>query len=133
VLDGSDRLDIRRPFQWGILIIADPRASALPELVGGEAVVASDSAVIVGVRHAQDVDDLDDTDFEVAVSCAPGPVERGSALAFDGVLTVQSGRLDVGDANHWDALLVSPGRWRIQIETDPAEHPERLTVWLTPA
>jgi hypothetical protein len=65
----------------------------------------------------------------VELRCALG---SGDAEGIDIVISVPSGRMIVGDANHFDVLWLKPSRWRLHIEVEPDDMPERVAVWLTP-
>lgn len=128
---------IRRPFGWGVLTLLDTEAGGeWPELRPGARYAAGPSVLCLVVRHAQDVDaDLEareDDDlispFEVEVRCRvdalpPSPVDLVVELACP------SGRLEVGDADRWDALELPPGRWTVSVRAEPPGAPERVDIW----
>lgn len=121
-------LHISRAFHWGIVILGDAEMMDIPRAISAR-MTASDSAAVVVVRHAQDVR-LGEDEFTVEVCVKAGRSELAE-LAFDGVLQVRSGRLEVGDADQWDAFGVAPGSVRLQISASPAESPEAVQVWVT--
>jgi hypothetical protein len=135
--ESEGRLEFRRPFQWGILLVGDPESKDIPEL-GRDGATASNSALVgVPVRHAQDVefsggDDEEIPPFLVSVSCSAG-VAHGQELSFDGVISLPSGLMSIGDADREETLALTPGTYRLQIEGDPGDHPERVHVWYSPA
>jgi hypothetical protein len=51
--DSLPELDVQRSFGWGFVLIADSRASDIPDHFGDDIVVATSTAVAVLVRHAQ--------------------------------------------------------------------------------
>ncbi len=131
-------LAVRRPFQWGILILADPTASGVrwPELVRGAAFAATPSCVVTVVRHAQDTDSdptlaPDDVvpPFEVSVRCWVNR-QQTTETSFDGLLELPSGSLQLGDADRWDKITMPSDVWPIQIATFPPDHPEQVDIWL---
>lgn len=110
--------------------MGDAEWADLPSRVGDEPVIASPSVVVVVVRHASDVDHLDDGEFKVGLQVRSGA--EAVMPCFEGTILLGSGRLSIGDVDHEDVLPVAPGRYRLQIETAPADHPEHVTIWLTP-
>ena len=89
------------------------------------------------VRHAQDVDlsggdDDEIPPFVVSVRFLPG-IAQGQELSFDGVMSLLSGLMSVGDADREEVLALTPGTYRLQVEVDPDDHPERFRVWYSPA
>lgn len=132
VTDSAGSLNTTRAFEWGIVLVGDSESTDIPALDRDAAIRSSDTAVVVAVRHAQDIANSDEGQFLVEVSCVSGLAGRDD-LAFDGHVLVSSGRLSIGDADHQDMLLVPPGRWRLQIATGPSAHSERVAVWFSPA
>jgi hypothetical protein len=132
VSSSYDSFHTVRAFAWGIVIIGDADTQEILSPERDTAIVSSDSAVVMLVRHAQDVVDPDDEELLVEVHCTAGSTGRDD-LTFDGDILVSSGRLSIGDADHEDTLIVAPGPWRLQIAAEPIEHPERVTVWFSPA
>ena len=136
--DGSNRrFRVDRPFSWGILLIGDSASHDVPASESG-VVVATRTVVAVGVRHAQDVDfesadeEQEVSQFSVTVEVRLGQV-ADTAVQFDSVIEVPSGRITVGDADRDESLLVTPGRWRIQLALTPEDQPEQVDVWITNA
>lgn len=121
-----------RAFAWGIVIIGDADTREFPSLDRDNVIVSSDSAIVVPVRHAQDVANPDDSEFLVELECTEGSTGRDD-VSFDGSILIRSGRLSIGDADHEDTMIVTPGRWRVQVDTQPIEHPEHVSVWFSPA
>jgi hypothetical protein len=122
---GFADLTITRPFAWGMLVIGDAEDRAL-RFDGNGTVSATEFSVIVRVRHAQDVDDLDDDPFAVTVR-----VESTAKVGGESVeIAVPSGELFVGDGESFEAISVEPGLWRVEVEVEPADSPERVTVRL---
>jgi hypothetical protein len=97
----------------------------LPQSLEGRSMASGESSVVVSVRHAQDIEGDADDHFEVRVRCLRGPADEAE-LSFDSSISVPSGRLSLGDAEEQAILAVSPGRWRIQVLTIPADHPEQV-------
>ncbi len=135
--EAEGRLEFRRPFQWGILLIGDPETKDIPELGRDRATASNSALVVVPVRHAEDVefsggDDEEIAPFVVSVCCSPG-VAQDQELSFDGVISLPSGLMSIGDADREEVLALAPGTYRVQIEVDPSDHPERVHVWYSPA
>ncbi len=107
---------IRRPFHWGIVVVAvEPPTGDIPAVVGDTLVVANAHSLIILVRHAQDIESLDgEYDFaeaEVTVRQMVGPMSSPASgrVVYEGVLDVPSGRLSVGDADDWVILPAHHG------------------------
>jgi hypothetical protein len=132
------RFRVHRPFVWGILLIGDSASPGVPATEPGVAVVATRTVVAIGVRHAQDVDfePADDgqevPQFSVTVEVRLGQLAE-TAVHFDDVIEVPSGRITVGDADREQSLLVTPGPWRIQLALTPEDQAEKVDVWITKA
>lgn len=120
-------LAIKRSFNWGILMLSDGDSKDVPEFDHGSTFATTPHALVVAVRHAQDVDyealDLGSDDVippaEVSVRVAPGGPENAD---FSCVLDLPSGRLRVGDADHEDAVMVPPGRYSFAVTLDDIDH-----------
>lgn len=133
----ESRLELHRPFHWGVLLIGDPETADIPERGPEGAIVSSGAVVVVPVRHAQDVefsgrDDEEIPPFVVSVCCLRG-VAQSQELSFDGVVDLPSGLMSIGDADTEEILTLTPGTYRLQIEVHPSDHPERVHVWYSPA
>lgn len=131
------RLEFHRPFHWGIVVVGDRESTDIPEIRPDELVASSASEVVVPVRHAQDVEVVGRQDeeipfFEVSVSCSPGVVE-GQELRFDGIVTLPSGVLSIGDADDEALVPLTPGLHRLQIAVEPRDHSERVHIWYSSA
>jgi hypothetical protein len=129
-----DDVQLKRPFEWGLLLLLDREAPEGPQLT--DAVVsASPSALGVKVLHAQDVDlgGFEPGDVvppaEVRVRIHVGDRPTSETL-FSGSIDIPSGVLIVGDAEHEEALEVGPGRWSVQVDCSPADFAEDVQVWL---
>jgi hypothetical protein len=129
---------IQRAFGWGVLMLSDRGTQLIPEASADSSISSTDEAVAVSVRHAQDVNiAFDDIDryarvplAEVEVNLSIGPVTQAET-DFDQTMSVPSGFLAVGDADHEDVVEVGPGRWRVQVACTPSEHADRVDVWLS--
>lgn len=122
-------LTATRSFAWGVLIVGDAERHDIPSLEPSNPIAVAVSAVVVRVRHAQDVTDIDDSEFLVDVRVA---ADSGDHDGVEAIVAVPSGRLSVGDASIADVVNLRPGRWRLRIEVEPDDLPERVTVWLSP-
>lgn len=132
---------LHRAFHWGLLTIADAPATELGDVDPDRAVTWAADHVHVLVRHADDVDPdvlagLADDD-EVPEALVAVTVHRPGTVAddaeHDGVVDVASGRLTVGDADDEHVIALPPGRWRVQVQASPADQPQHVEVWLSPA
>jgi hypothetical protein len=131
-------LELSRPFEWGIVLLCDDRATNdWPSLERGAAFAASRSALEIVVRHAQDTDadlsSLDPSDpvppFNVLVRCWVG-TDPSSHASIESILTMSSCRMVIGDAERWDAIDLAPGEWTVCVATAPADHAEEVSIWL---
>jgi hypothetical protein len=122
-------LTATRSFAWGVLVVGDAESHDIPPLEPLKTIAATDSTVVIRVRHAQDVTDIDDSEFLVNVRVA---ADSGHGEGVEATVAVPSGRLSVGDANAADIVNLRPGRWRLRIEVEPDDVPERVAVWLSP-
>ena len=129
------KLRIRRSFNWGVLMLSDAGTEGVPELGRGSTFATTPHALVVAVRHAQDVDfealDLAATDVvppaEVTLRGGPGRHEV-EAEDFTCVLDLPSGELRVGDAEHEDSVSVPPGRYVLSVALDHIDHAEEVDV-----
>lgn len=122
-----EKLLTKRSFAWGVLIVGDAESNDIPTLLGRATVASTTTTLALAVRHAQDVDDVDQSEFLVEVRCALG---AGDADCIRESIAVPSGRLAVGDADHADVVSVRPGLVHLCIDVEPEDVPERVTVWL---
>lgn len=128
-----------RPFHWGVIMVTDEGEEEVPEDIGTATVAVSESALSIRVRHAQDIeipDDLDGDDLapvaEVVVTVRIGSV-AATATRFDHTIATPSRRVSVGDADDERVFTLDGDRTRVQIDLDPLEHAERVTIWLAEA
>jgi hypothetical protein len=131
---------IRRPFHWGIVVIAPDGNAQIPEVASDTLVSSNGQGLVILVRHAQDVESFDgDFDWAEAEITVRLLVEPQAATpdreVFRGVINVPDGRLAVGDADgdvivpaHHGANLVV-----VTIEpSQPALSPDVVQVDLLP-
>lgn len=118
-------------------MLSDSKTRDIPPL-GASPFAHTPTALVVRVRHAQDVEfDGDDPDevlplCSVAVEVHAGePADAG--VDFEGVLQLSSGVLAVGDADGEESFGLSPAAYRVQVRLDHPEYAEHVKVWLTPA
>ena len=117
---------VRRPFNWGIVIIAaDDWAGDLPEVARDALVAANESAVIIGVRHAQDSGEFDGeflklAEAEVVVRRLDGSASSGESRRelFRTVITVPTGRVTVGDADEQVVVSAHRGANAVLVSVD---------------
>lgn len=131
--DDAGPLLIKRSFNWGILMFSDAGSSDVPELGRDSTFASTSHALVVAVRHAQDVDfealDLGPHDVippaEVSVRVGPGGHDVED---FSCVLDLPSGELRVGDAEYEDSVTMSPGRYSFSVALDQVDHAEWVDI-----
>lgn len=137
---------IRRPFHWGIVIVADADSrESLPDVNPQQPVTGNDVGVIALVRHAQDVEsfegDYDFAEAEVTVrllSAADKTDMCSRREIYRGRLVAAKGRLSVGDADE-DVVISAhqgPNDVVVTVDGNVSEgdlSPEAIRVDLLPA
>ena len=94
---------LTRPWHWGIAIASAP-AAQIPD-VSDSLVAASADALVVKVRHTQDVElevfegDSDWATATVRVRSLTALEEVDGLVHYDGTLHLPDGRLAIGDAD----------------------------------
>lgn len=135
--DAGPRLAFKRAFAWGILLVSDSQTKAIPELDHQSVVTASEEALAIVVHHAADVpfDDLPPDEIvpqaEVAVRIYVDRPEP-SAPSFEAAVSVPSGTLTVGDADHEESLDIGAGRWHVHVVCTPWDDADEVVLWLLP-
>jgi hypothetical protein len=126
---------IKRPFGWGVVVVLDRNAQAVPEIDCDSIITATADGLVILVHHAQDVeldgfhedDVIPLAEVEVRVHVgqrAPNPVD------FTGSVSVASGTLAIGDADEEVPLSVGPGPWEVQVACTPRDHADEVEIWL---
>jgi hypothetical protein len=138
--DEEPVLDVKRPFGWGLVIVAnDGPSDDWPVFPKGALFASSPSCLMIAVRHAQDIEDdsgiRSPSDaaplFVVRVTCwIGGPPPTVSMTA---PLDISAGRVSVGDADREDLFELDAGVWIAAVVTEPAHYPESVDIWLTKA
>jgi hypothetical protein len=114
---------IRRPFHWGIVVVADSESGgSIPDVDPETAVSSNEHGIVILMRHAQDIDS-----FEGEIEWAEAEVlvrllaqletqSDGRREVFRGRLATPSGRISIGDADGdvvhpahkgWNKVIVS--------------------------
>lgn len=135
ILGGVDtRCSVKRPFNWGVVLLCDRATSAIPESLNADGVGRTPTCLALSVRHAQDVEgpstgpDAELPPFDVLIEVGLGePDER---YAIEHGITVASGALTVGDADAHEEFPLRPGRYRLYVAREPDKNAERLRVWI---
>ena len=124
----SDSTTIRRPFHWGIVVVADAEGSQpYPEVEPTQPVTADQNAVIVTVRHAQDVElasgdqkiPLAEVEVQVLLHTEEVPAQDDRRELYRGTLELPSGRVYVGDADEQVEFTAPDGRAEIVVTVGP--------------
>jgi hypothetical protein len=95
---------LSRPWHWGIAVVSTPQA-AVPETLDDSLVTATSEALVIKVRHAQDIEaevfegDLDWATATLRVRHVAEFDILAEPPAYDGVLRLPDGRLSIGDAD----------------------------------
>lgn len=136
---------IRRPFHWGIVIIADAESGSLiPDVDPEKAVSSNEHGIVALIRHAQDIDSFEgefdwaEAQVLVRLLTQPEPPSTDRREVFRGRLMIASGRISVGDA---DGEVVHPAHegWNELIVTVASDvavsdlSPEELRIDHIPA
>lgn len=114
---------IRRPFHWGIVIVADHESGGqIPDVDPTNLVSSNDHGIVASIRHAQDVDsfagEFDWAEAEVVVRLLPHEERLATTRreVFRGAILVPGGRISIGDADSdvihaahrgWNQLIVT--------------------------
>lgn len=116
-----------------------PGASA-PDVLEGAVVTASEHALVLRVRHAQDIDaavfegDWDWAIASVRLRRVDDFEESQAALAFEGVISSSGGRLVLGDADSEVTVndLTDITRVRVFVVEDANDSATEIHIELAP-
>ena len=125
----GDLIQISRRFNWGILILSNSSTKDLPELDSGP-VAATPTSIVIRVRHAQDIT-RDEEPAAVGVVVRAGHMTQGEP-DFEAGLDVTVGELTVGDAESEETIVLSSGRYMVQIQLDHPDFAQDVQIWLSP-
>lgn len=123
-------LEIRRSFHWGVLVAHDASSTEMPSSVGATGIEATDTALAIRVRHAQDVD-LSGDPFVVSVVLGLGTAP--SQPTVECVMDIPSGTVEIGDADRSDRFHLTSGLWTVAVQLLPFDHPEAVALWFSPS
>jgi hypothetical protein len=134
-MEALHTIAVTRPWHWGVAILSDPSLSGeIPEVEPEARVSANGMGVVVLVRHAHDVESLDDDEAEATValrrwSAAP-EIEVNRTVLFEGQLATPTGRLGLGDADEEVVMTgLSPATTlRVLSPSDDLDSPDQ--VWI---
>ena len=103
---------IRRPFHWGIVIVASPEEGGeIPDVQPEQAVTGDEHGLIALVRHAQDIESFDgeiewaEAEVVVRLLSEEEPASRDRRQVYRGTIRTPTGKVAVGDA---DGEVVHP-------------------------
>ena len=105
---------VTRAWHWGVALIGDlSNIDGYPDYDGSAQVAATESVLIIPVRHVQDTDDLDgfaecSIDVRDFVDVAP-PSDDARQVLFEGRLAVPRHSLEIGDADGQVSLSLVGG------------------------
>lgn len=95
---------LSRPWHWGIAIVSTPSA-VVPETLSQSLVTATPDALVIKVRHAQDIDaevfegDWDWATATIRVRSLTDFEDTAEPPIYEGVLRLTNGQLAIGDAD----------------------------------
>jgi hypothetical protein len=131
---------IRRPWQWGMAVVTSPgQGEDFREIEPGRVCSSTPGALVIMVRHAQDVDDFELGFAEATVSIALHENEvapnEGHHAVCGGVLSTPEGTLSVGDADMEVVIPAHKGmtHFLVSVEGPGDFSPESVRVELWPS
>ena len=95
---------LSRPWHWGIAIVSATGA-AVPESLEESLVTATSEALVIKVRHAQDIEadrfegEWDWATATIRVRSLTNFEDLDEPVAYEGVLRLPEGRMAIGDAD----------------------------------
>jgi hypothetical protein len=130
---------LTRPWHWGIAIVSAVGAE-VPESLSGVFATTSQDALVLRVRHAQDIDA---EVFEGNWDWATATLRVRSLTDFDaddapvhqGVLRLPGGRLMIGDADSEVTVndLNENTRIRVYLDAEDGQGPTAIRIDLAPS
>lgn len=132
-------VSLTRPWHWGIAIIG-ARGAAIPDSLSDSFVAASPGALVLKVRHAQDIEaEVFEGDWDWAVATidvryAADFASTQDPIVFDGSLHLPDGVLAIGDADSEVTVndLGSLVRVRVVMLNGDASTLDRARIELAP-
>ncbi|MGH8892474.1 MAG: hypothetical protein ACRDWY_04085 [Actinomycetes bacterium] len=126
---------LTRPWHWGIAVVSSPKAE-VPDVVGDSPVVVGTDAIVIKVRHAQDVElEVFEGDWDWATATIHlrsltemQPTNR--VVVHEGILTLPDGRLAVGDADGEIVVNDLSSQTRVRVEADEVTAFGLPEVWI---
>jgi hypothetical protein len=130
---------VSRPWHWGIAIVSTPGAE-VPHSLDESLVTATPEAIVIKVRHAQDVDvDMFEGDWDwatatVRVRSLAELEDTVEPVAYQGLLRLTNGQLVIGDADSEVTLndLDTLTRVRVAATGASSSHPTDIRIDLAP-
>lgn len=125
-------ITITRPWHWGIVIVGAPGAD-VPEVHEGARAVIGENAVVLFVRHAEQIDaptfegDWDWATATVAVRLLAEPEAIDREIVVDVVVSTPTAAISVGDADGETIVAAHEVRTRLIVSAsagapEPYEH-----------
>lgn len=122
------RLQRVRAYNWGAIYAFDADEGDFDGLDGDGPVWRTPHWITIRVLHARTVDP-GDADVEMTLVVHDEPADTA---AYDEIIDLPSGVLNIGDANADDDVELHPGRWRIQVDLDLPEEARKVQIRLSP-
>jgi hypothetical protein len=122
-------LSIKRPSNWGVVLVMDADTSDIPRELGRSGAGRSRTCLAFQVRHAQD-HDIGHNPFEVCIDVRLGRPDR--TVELEHRIEVPSGTVTIGDAEGEERVDISGSSCLVSVELDDAQHAEHVVVWLAP-
>jgi hypothetical protein len=126
---------LTRPWHWGIAVVSSPKA-VLPDVVGDSPVVVGTKALVIKVRHAQDVEvevfegDYDWATATIHVRSLTELQPTNRVIVHEGTLNLPDGRLAVGDADGEIVVADLSPQTRVRVEADEVTTFGLPEVWI---
>lgn len=133
-------LTLSRPWHWGIAIVS-ARGAPFPETLDESLVTATADALVIKVRHAQDIEaDVFEGDWDWATATlrvrhVPQLEDDAESVIHEGTLSLPDGCLTIGDADGQVTIGGLDERSRVQVHAarSSAHGAEEVDIYLAPS